>query len=201
MTKFSSPLLLLGMLTGMSAQAREAEVFERFLKVSRELREHRSEMLTRFAQEEPLAEEDRSKGLRLYLRWAPTNNEQLRNLTLSFESEGNISRESVPIREEGDWGLVWYSALLSKPVGEIGVLRVKADVESRHFRTPFQSIREVEVFEGSLPIVLSADDTSPLRIVVQLDSDSPYSERRQTTRALKLSLISRETPKPKGTLR
>jgi hypothetical protein len=168
--------------------ARESEVVERFFDISRNLHEHRSEMITRFAGEKPLLGTERGKGMRLYLRWAPSNHEELRNLAVSFESDGKESRESVPIREEHDWGLLWYSALLEKPTGDIGVLRVKADVESRVYRTPFQSIRQVSVFEGSVPVVLSSMDGT-LRVLVELDSDSPFSERQKAERALKLRVL------------
>lgn len=172
-------------------EARDAEVLARFLETSRELRSHRAEMLSRFAQEQPLVPQERSKGLRLYFRWAPPNREQLRNLSLTFESEDQVSHESIAIREELNWGLKWYSALLPQPKADIGVLRIKADVESKHFRTPFQSIREVTVFEGTLPLVLSSL-SGPLRIIVELDSDSPFAERKQSGRALKLSLLPKE---------
>lgn len=171
------------------SSARESEVVERFFDISRNLHEHRAEMISKFAGERPLESPERSKGMRLYLRWAPSNKEQLRNLAVTFESDGNVSKESVPIREEHDWGLVWYSALLAKPSGDIGVLRIKADVESRVFRTPFQSIRQVSVFEGSVPVVLSSTD-GIMRVLVELDSDSPFSERQKAERALKLRILT-----------
>jgi hypothetical protein len=170
------------------SSARDSEVVERFFDISRNLHEHRAEMMARFSGEKLEGISERSKGMRIYLRWAPPNSEQLRNLAVSFESEGSQSSQSVPIREERDWGLVWYSALLAKPWGDIGVLRVKADVESRVFRTPFQSIRQVAVFEGSVPVVLSGTDGT-LRVLVELDSDSPFSESQKAERALKLRVL------------
>jgi len=184
---WAAPLIF----ASFALEAREAEVLARFLESSRELRVHRSEMLSRFSQEQALAKEERSKGLRLYFRWAPPNREQLRNLSLTFESEGKLARESIPIREEHSWGLLWYSALLPQPKADIGVLRIKADVESRHFRTPFQSLREVSVYEGTLPLVLNAVN-GPLRIIVALDSESPFAARNQSGRSLRLSLLPRE---------
>jgi hypothetical protein len=185
------PQVFVLVLAGFSllASARENEVVERFFDITRNLHEHRAEMITRFSGEKPAGIAERSKGMRIYLRWAPSNSEQLRNLAVSFESEEKESRESVPIREEHDWGLLWYSALLAKPTGAIGVLRVKADVESRVFRTPFQSIRQVAVFEGSVPVVLSSVDGT-LRVLVELDSDSPFSERKKAERALKLRVLT-----------
>lgn len=190
MSRRTITLLFSMALVGISSQASasEDEVLERFLAVSRETREHRADMLARFSQETPVIIEDKSKGLRIYWRWAPPHRERLRKLTLSFESDGRLSGESISVRDESDWGLLWYSALLSRPTGEVGVLRVKADVESRRFRTPFESVRELRVFEGSLPIVLPPVAT-PLRMVIELDSDSPFAERRQSSRALRLSLI------------
>jgi hypothetical protein len=191
--------LLFGLVSG-GALAHDNEVVERFMNLSRELRVHRAEMIPRFSDEAPLPREDRSKGLRLYLRWAPSGEARLRNIEASFEAGGTLSRESLPVREERDWGLVWYSALLAKPSSVTGILRVKADVESRRYRTPLQAERTISVFEGSLPIVLSSG-AAPLRVIVELDSESPFSEKRHAQRALRLSLLPQDASESSGRAR
>jgi hypothetical protein len=182
-----------GLLAAQGASAAgTSAVSERFLILSRELRVHRAEMLSRFSDEHRETPSSDKTGLRVYLRWAPPSQEKLRNINLVLESDGSGFRESIPVREESEWGLYWYSALIPRPRGDVGILRLKVDVEFRRFKTPFRSVREVEVFEGSLPIVMSDRAAPPLRIVVELESSSPFAEQGQGGRALKMSLLDRD---------
>lgn len=178
------PLFSLGLVALLAfsplVRSQASEVSERFLSLSRELRTHRSEMLQRFSGEEGLRPITRGRGVRIYLRWAPPSGERLRNLTLTLESDGQETQQSLPVREERLWDLVWYSALLPRPSGDVGVLRVKADVEAQRYRSPFQSVKDVQVFEGSLPIVM-ATASGVLGIVVELDAEKSLKLSRLVT--------------------
>lgn len=185
---FCSPLTW-----GTAQTAAEEGIAQRFSEVQRSIRRHRAKLIGRFHSERAQAELgqfDVQRGSRVFFRWADRPFVELESVRVGVQTDEAVyNSDKVRIRKEQDWGVNWYSVWLPVETLGVAILSVEVIVSLRKIMNPFLKSSISQRYVGQIPMLgLSADN--PKILLVSMEAQSPFSQKKSSQPELKLSSLS-----------
>ena len=173
--------------------ATEVVVAQRFSEVQRSIRQHRSKLVGRFHLSETqyaLGQFDVQRGSRVFFRWADRPFVELESVRVGVQTDEAIyDSDKVRIRKEQDWGVNWYSVWLPVETRGVAIVTVEVIVSLRKIMNPFLKNSISKRYVGQIP-VLGLEASDPKILLVSMEAQSPFGQKKTSQPELKLSSLS-----------